>query len=196
MLAAAGFLWGAGLATVGTRLNRIEARGRIWRNATVFATVLAAGSLTGSGLLDQLIMTAALNDAPQFFADLVRGSIGQAQTLPFLIFNPALEWLLIPAVVLFNWREPRRRRLLLALFVIFYLNRVWTHTWFVPQITSWSEGASGTPMSVDQLEQARHWVMLSWIRLGIDVAAVVLALLVAFIPLIKRDQASNRSAAA
>jgi hypothetical protein len=148
----------------------------------VFATVLAAGLLTRSALVELLVMEVALSEAPLFFAELVRPPIGDAIVLPFYLLNTPLEWLLVPGTLLLTWRVPRQRRLVLAAAVIFVFARVWTYLWFVPQTIDWSEGPPGVPLSPDQLDQARLWVDLSWIRLAIDLATGALVLLAAFVP--------------
>jgi hypothetical protein len=77
---------------------------------------LFAAVVTGSALMGQLLMTAALPDSAQFFTDLIRGSIGTAEALPFYLFNTPMEWLIVPAALLLNWNLPARRNLLLVLF--------------------------------------------------------------------------------
>jgi hypothetical protein len=158
----------------------------------VFATVLAAGLLTGSALLELLVMQAALTEAPSFFAELVRPPIGDAIVLPFYLLNTPVEWLLVPATLLLTWRVPRQRRLVLAAAVIFVVARVWTYLWFVPQVIDWSEAPAGVPLSPEQLDQAGLWVDLSWIRLAINLATVTLVLLAAFVPVGEKEREDGR----
>lgn len=182
IFAAVGLLWGAVLSLAASLPSRTEPRRRAWAAGLVFATVLAAGLLTGSSLFELLVMQAALSEAPPFFAELVRPPIGDAIVVPFYLLNTPLEWLLVPGTLLLTWRVPRQRRLVLAAAVVFVFARVWTYLWFVPQISDWSEGPAGVPLSPDQLDQAGLWVDLSWIRLAIDLATVALVLLAAFVP--------------
>lgn len=178
IVAVAGLLWGAVLTLTAARLSRSESRRRAWAAAFVFATVLAGGFLVGSALHGQLIHSAALRDAPQLFDDLVRPPIGDAEALPFLLLNTPLEWLLMPAVLLLTWQVPQQRRLVLTAAVLFVAMRVWTYLYFVPQISDWSQGTA--PLTPEQLDQARTWVGLSWIRVTVDIATTVLVLLAAF----------------
>lgn len=187
VFAVVGALWGVGLVLLALRLSQSPGRRQTWANAVLFAIVLAAGFVTGAGLMAQLLMSAALDSRPQVFADLVRGSIGNAEALPFYVFNTPLEWVLVPAAIVLTWNNPRRRRLMLTALILWTFHRVWTYTWFVPQITGWGEGDPGTPLTTDQLDQARTWVNLSWIRGAIDVSATVLALLAAFTPALSRE---------
>jgi hypothetical protein len=62
--------------------------------------------------------------------------------------------------------------------VLFVAMRVWTYLYFVPQISDWSEGTA--PLTPVQLDQARTWVGLSWIRVAVDIATTALVLLAVF----------------
>jgi energy-converting hydrogenase Eha subunit A len=181
VVAAVGLLWGAILSLAAGRLSRSEPRRHAWANGVVFATVLIAGVLSGSALSNLLLMSAALAEAPQFFADLVRPPIGEAEMLPFFLLNTPMEWLLIPGVVLLTWPLPRQRRLALTALAIFVCSRIWTYVYFVPQIFGWAEGPAGAPLTPDQLDQAQLWVELSWVRLATDLATLALVLRAAFI---------------
>lgn len=75
----------------------------------------------------------------------------------------------MPAVLLLTWQVPQQRRLVLTAAVLFVAMRVWTYLYFVPQISDWSQGT--TPLTPVQLDQARTWVGLSWIRVAVDIAA-------------------------
>jgi hypothetical protein len=114
IFAAVGLLWGTVLTLATSLPSRTEPRRRAWAAGLVFATVLAAGLLTGGPLFELLVMQAALSEAPSFFAELVRPPIGDAIMLPFYLLNTPLEWLLVPATLLLTWRVPRQRRLVLA----------------------------------------------------------------------------------
>jgi hypothetical protein len=128
------------------------------------------------------IMDLTVAKAPQFFADLVRSPIGDAEALPYYLLNTPMEWLLIPAALLLNARIPKRRTLILIAAMIFFAMRVWSYLYFVPDILGWNQGTIGQPLSADQLEQAALWVDLSWIRLGADAVMALLLLGAAFVP--------------
>ncbi len=178
--AVVGALWGVGLVYVAARMSRSPARRQRWANATLFATVVAAGLITGVGFLSLLMMNAALGSRPQVFADMVRGAVGDAEALPFFLFNTPLEWILVPAALLLTWSNPRARKLMLTALILWTLQRVWTYTYFVPLINEWGEGAPGTPMTADELSNAQTWVNLSWIRNAVDLETMVMALLAIF----------------
>jgi len=198
--AAAGALWGLGLAVVASRLTRSPARRRRWANGTLFASAVIGGLITGVGFLSLLMQNAALSSQPEPFAAMIRGAVGSAEALPFYLFNTPLEWILIPGALLLTWSVPEVRRLTLVALVVWTAHRVWTYVHFVPLIIEWSEAAA--PMTPGELDQARTWVNLSWIRNGADLATLILVLLAGFrhagtsshvVPGINRTQSVARS---
>jgi hypothetical protein len=168
-----GALWGWGIVWVCARLLRRSGQARGLSTWVLSSTALLTGLVAGAGIMAQLLSTAALRTHPQFFTDMVRGPVGQAEALPFYLFNTPLEWILIPAAALLAAGR-RARHLMITVLVIWTVHRVWTYTWFVPAITDWSHGPVGAAMTEPQLAQARTWVSLSWLRSGADVAAALL----------------------
>jgi hypothetical protein len=178
---AVGFLWGLFAFVVARRLTR-SSRRAMYANISLYAATFAITCLTGVGLQIMPIMDVSITHAPQFFADLVRPPIGDAEALPYYLLNTPLEWLLIPAALLLNARIPKRRTLIMIAATMFFALRVWSYLYFVPDILDWNQGTTGQPLSADQLDQAALWVDLSWIRLGADAAIALLLLGAAFIP--------------
>jgi hypothetical protein len=178
---AVGLLWGLLAFVVARRLTG-SSRRATFANVSLYAAAFAITCLTGVGLQIMPIMDLTVNHAPQFFADLVRPPIGDAEALPYYLLNTPLEWLLIPTALLLNARIPKRRTLILIAATMFFALRVWSYLYFVPDILDWNQGTTGQPLSADQLDQAVFWVDLSWIRLGADGAIALLLLGAAFIP--------------
>ena len=178
---AVGFAWGVLAVMIAKRLNRSPRRAT-FSNVALFAATFATACLTGVGLQSMPIMAVSVDRAPQFFADLVRPPVGDAEALPFYLLNTPLEWLLIPAAVLLNAWIPKRQKLIFIAAVIFVALRVWSYVYFIPQILDWSNGQAGQPLTATQLEQASLWVDLSWIRLAMDAAIALLLLSAAFVP--------------
>jgi len=178
---AVGFAWGVLAVMIAKRLIRSPRRAT-FGNVALYAATFATACLTGVGLHSMPIMALSVDRAPQFFADLVRPPVGDAEALPFYLLNTPLEWLLIPAAVLLNAWIPKRQKLILIAAVIFVALRVWSYVYFIPQILDWSNGQAGQPLTATQLEQASLWVDLSWIRLAMDAAIALLLLSAAFVP--------------
>lgn len=127
----------ASLTLAGIRLGRQQPSGQAWVRVVLFHLVLLLGLLTGSGFAAQLLEATALGSgAPEVFTALIRGTLGDAQALPYYLLNTPTEWLLLSLAVLLTWPVEGQRRLLLAALVIFVSNRVWTYLYFVPRITA------------------------------------------------------------
>jgi hypothetical protein len=173
---------GGGLAVlVSLRLNRSPRRA-MFANAALYVATLAMAALTGVGFQIMPIMDISIDQAPQFFADLVRPPIGDAEALPYYVVNTSLEWLLIPAALVLNGWIPKRQRLIVAAAVTFFALRVWSYLYFIPDILDWNQGTTGQPLTAAELEQAALWVDLSWIRVAMDAVIAMLLLGAAFIP--------------
>ena len=189
---AVGFLWGLLAFVVARRATRSSHRA-MFANVSLYTATVAITCLTGVGLQIMPIMDVSITHAPQFFADLVRPPIGDAEALPYYLLNTPLEWLLIPAALVLNARIPKRRTLIMIAAALFFALRVWSYLYFVPDILDWNEGTTGQPLSADQLGQAALWVDLSWIRLGADAAIALLLLGAAFIPVASADVPESSS---
>jgi hypothetical protein len=190
---AVGFLWGVLAVLVAKRLTR-SSRPTVFANVSLYAATFASTCLTGLGLQIMPIMDVSVTHAPQFFADLVRPPIGDAEALPFYLLNTPLEWLFIPGALLLNARIPRRRTLILAAATLYFAMRVWSYLYFISDILEWNRGMTGQPLSSAQLVQAVLWVDLSWVRLGLDAATALLLLGAAFIPAAGADAQDSSKA--
>jgi hypothetical protein len=99
-------------------------------DALVFGGVVATAFLMCGGIMMILLMGAALNEPSTSYQTL---SAMMAPTLPyFIIANNVLELIVAPGVVFVGWRPGRRRTLLLAAVVGFYVVRIWTHPLSTP----------------------------------------------------------------
>lgn len=165
------------LALAGIWLSRTQPPRQSWATATLLLSALVLGLVSGSSFLGQLLFSTALADAPEVFTAMVRGSLGDAEAVPFFLLNTPLEWLLIPLLVLLTWQVPAQRRLLLAVLAIWGVMRMWTYLYFAPAIFDWGEGSD--PLTPGQLDQATLWVGLSWIRHACDILTLALVLLAA-----------------
>ena len=183
---AIGFLWGVLAFLLARRLTG-SSRRAVFANISLYTATFAITCLTGVGLQIMPIMDLSITHAPQFFADLVRPPIGDAEALPYYLLNTPLEWLLIPAALLLNARIPKRRTLIMIAATMFFALRMWSYLYFIPDILDWNQGTTGQPLSADQLDQAAFWVDLSWIRLGADATIALLLLGAAFIPVASPD---------
>ncbi len=93
-----------------------------------------------------------------------------------------MELLLLPGALLLNWQLPTRRNLILVGAVLFYAQRVWSYLYFVPTIFHFEGMTPAQLTSAAVVEDVREWILLSWIRMGVDGLLFVLLLLAVAVP--------------
>jgi hypothetical protein len=175
-----GMGWGLLVGWIAAWLNRRE--GWAWKLAdrSVLLAVLAAATLFGGSLFAMMLYGPALSD-PEMVLVLMRPPLKGGLTF-FLIFNTLMEWLVISAALYLNWHLPRRRALIAADALLYYAARAWTYVYFVPNIFEFMTTPAGAALSAELTGRVREWVLLSWIRTGIDGLLAVLFLLAAATP--------------
>ncbi|MDQ3784530.1 MAG: hypothetical protein M3360_06600 [Actinomycetota bacterium] len=130
--ATVGLVWGLVLEFIARLVSRRE-KWSLWAgNATLFLGAVVMGIKLGGALLISMELTAVLRLSPEA----VSASMGGPDVGTSFVYvtNGSMEWLVLPAIVLFNWHSPRRRTIMVAA-LIFYLERIWTYTYFGPVIT-------------------------------------------------------------
>jgi hypothetical protein len=165
-----GLIWGI-LIGFGSRwaARQWSSLPRRWLDFAAFVAM----TLFGGSLFAMLLYVAS--PTPENVLTLMRPPFKGGFSF-FVTFNSLMEWLVIPVAVFLNWRHPRRRRLLAAVAVLFYLSRAWTYIYFVPQIFRFMTLQAGTPLSSEGASDVLRWVNLSWIRCAIDGIVAVLFL--------------------
>jgi hypothetical protein len=165
-----GLGWGfvVGLASVwlGRRAPRLSRR---W---LLFAAFVAA-TLFGGSLFAMLLYVAS--PTPENILTLMRPPFKGGFAF-FVTFNSLMEWLVIPVTVFLNWSYPKRRPLLIACAVLFYLSRAWTYLYFVPEIFRFMALPPNGPINLEIASSVISWVNLSWVRCAIDGAVAILFL--------------------
>src|SRR5215216_1263916 len=164
VMAGLGLVWGLALAGAARWLGRNERRRPALAKASVFVGALVSGVLIGWSILDLWMHSAILADAPQEFGIFLDEPLGDVFLYGLILLNTTLEWLVIPAALLLNWYAPRRRTLVLVIAVLYYAMRIWSYTYFVPHIFSWSDLPPDQPFSPELIAEFRQWVGLSWFR--------------------------------
>jgi hypothetical protein len=165
-----GLGWGIGFGFLSAWLSRR------WPNISrrwLFMGAFIAATLFGGSLFAMLLYVAS--PTSENIHALMRPPWKGGFTF-FVIFNSLMEWLVIPLAVFLNWQHTRRRSLLIACGVLFYLSRVWTYIYFVPQIFQFMRIPATEPISVDVANGVLKWVNLSWIRCAIDGVVAILFL--------------------
>ena len=170
-----GLTWGLIVGRTADWLSRRAAWGQALARWSLYLGALVATTLFG-GALFQMMQYASALSVPQTLLGLMRPPLGGGFTF-FVVFNSLLEWLLLPSILCLNWHLARRRRLIIASVILYYLSRAWTYLYFVPRIFEFLEVSTGGSLRADLVSQMIHWVNLSWIRAASDGVVAVLLLL-------------------
>ncbi|MFF5208289.1 hypothetical protein [Streptosporangium sp. NPDC000396] len=157
--AATGLLW-AGLAAL---LARPLLRLRDTRAADLPAlTAMLVVTLTfGAGLAQHVMYP-----TPEAYLGLMQSPASGGATGLYMVLNPLVEWLLMPAAMALAWHRPRQRRLLLAAATVYYLQRLTTYLYFAPTVLGWTQGAT--------LPGVGLWITLDMARMALDLAVVTI----------------------
>jgi hypothetical protein len=165
-----GLGWGIGVGILSAWLvRRWPSISRRW----LFIGAFIAATLFGGSLFAMLLYVAS--PTPENILALMRPPWKGGFTF-FVIFNSLMEWLVIPLALFLNWQYPRRRPLLITCAVLFYLSRLWSYVYFVPQIFRFMQIQTIAPISGKVASDVLKWVNLSWIRCAIDVVVAILFL--------------------
>jgi hypothetical protein len=166
--AAVGLGWGIGIGFISAWLVRhLPNLPRRW----LFIAAFIATTLFGGSLFAMLLYVAS--PMPENVLSLIRPPFKGGFAF-FVTFNSLMEWLAIPVAVFLNWRHPRRRPLLIACAILFYLSRAWTYVYFVPQIFQFMAVPAGASISAELANNLMKWVNLSWIRCAVDGITAIL----------------------
>ncbi|MEQ7129545.1 hypothetical protein ABN034_34170 [Actinopolymorpha sp. B11F2] len=154
-------------------------------NTALFAGVVTTGLVVAAGLLGAIERIGA-GLSEQAAAEAFASPTAENMGVFFNIANGSTEWLIMPAAVLLAWRiGGRRRHLVAAAVVVFYLVRAWTYLYFGPHVMSIEAAItqSGGTVPADMMTDVQHWTSLNQIRTVLDAIVYSLLLLAAFTPL-------------
>ena len=90
----------------------------------------------------------------------------------WIIFHSPHELTFILAIV-FCWKIVGIRNGLLILFAIHFAVRVWTLSYFAPNIIEFQKIAEGLNSATDLVKRANVWKTLNYIRVGIFIAVSI-----------------------
>ncbi|WP_188194208.1 hypothetical protein [Nonomuraea sp. SYSU D8015] len=157
--AVTGLLW-AGLAALLAR-PLLRLRGTVAADVTALGAALVVALTFGAGLVQHVMYP-----TPEAYLSLMRSPASGGATGLYMVLNPLVEWLLMPAALALGWHHPRRRRLLLAAATVYYLQRLTTYLYFAPTVLSWAHGGT--------LAAVGLWINLDLARMALDLAVVTI----------------------
>ena len=143
-------------------------------NISLFALVISFTILLGGGNYEAINVTHKVASAPPHSLSMMQGPYGFFPVVFWIIFHPLTELLFVLSLI-FNWRIPHRRTLLLVAFAGTIVLRVVTMLYFAPE----TEVITGVPYAetVDTgiMARAQRWENWNYLRLaGYYAVAIIL----------------------
>jgi hypothetical protein len=160
--AASGLAWTLLAILVARAVNRRRDRLGHWPDTIALVAAADAAIVIGAGLLLDFMFPSA-----ESYLAMNQSDAGPNQTAFYGIFNTLREWLFVPLALLLSWHLPRRRRLLVVVVAVLYIERVITYLYFAPTLLDWQDTtpAETTPALLDEV---RQWLLLDWARAPVD----------------------------
>lgn len=115
------------------------------------ATALAFAA--AGGVMALLILKAALGSPSLTGETLVQMFLPM---IPYyIIANSSMEYLIIPVLLYLGWRDGKRRILIIAAAVLFFVVRAWSYVAFIPNRLAFGElEGKDTPFTASESQQA------------------------------------------
>jgi hypothetical protein len=130
-------------------------------------------TIIGAAIYEHAAVVPVWATAPPYSLSMFQGEYGLQAANFWKPVHP-VTILLLSAALITNWRQPRRKPLLVTLGG-YVLILVITGIYFVPELLSITTSTYSTAVSRDLTGRAKTWEMLSLVRLGaLLILAVVL----------------------
>jgi hypothetical protein len=153
-----------------------------WPNASVLLVAFVTTIMLGAGLILHLMV-----GSPEAYLALQQSGT-EGDLYFYATLNPLTEWVLVPLALFFNWKDPRRRKLVVTAAAIYYAERLATYFYFGPVIASWPNAQP----SAELLDEVSLWLTLDWVRIVVGIPMILLFVLVTFLPAPGREGSEKR----
>jgi hypothetical protein len=120
----------------------------------------------GAALWESVNVIPLMSQAPPASFHIFQGEYGLRYAGFWIAIHSVLQVLLIAAIVL-NWKHKPRRTMLLVVFSVYMLVRLWTILYFAPTIMSFWDYPFSQTIDEALRTKAKTWEYLSMVRTGI-----------------------------
>jgi hypothetical protein len=134
--------------------------------AWLLITTLIYFIMNGAGIFETAVIVPKWSKNPPYSFELFKGEYGIDLKIFWIVTHSIHEITFIVAII-FCWYIPGVREMLLLLFGLHFGVRVWTLTYFVPNIIEFQKIANGvTETSWNLKVRVKRWRNLNYIRTG------------------------------
>lgn len=150
-------------------MNNIAAnyllRAEIW----LFITTLVYFMMNGAQIFETAVIVPKWTAFPPESLQMFKGKYG-LDFKAFWIVTHSIHEITFILAIIFCWKLDPIRNSLLILFAIHVGVRIWTLTYFAPNIIEFQKIATTTDSGIDLLNRTNLWKTLNYIRLGVFIA--------------------------
>lgn len=125
--------------------------------------------MNGAQIFETIVFVPKWAAAPPDNFKLLLDGQGTSLKTFWIVFHSLHEITFILAII-FCWKIDPVRNWLLVLFLIHFAVRLWTLTFFAPNIIRFQQMAATQTFSQDLLRKVSHWQNLNYIRVAIFIA--------------------------
>ncbi|ELR71949.1 Transposase [Fulvivirga imtechensis AK7] len=140
-------------------------RAELW----MFITSLTYFLMNGAQIFETVVMVPKWTANPPATFTLLANKNGAGLKTFWIVVHSLHELTFILAII-FCWKLIPIRNGLLVLFAIHFAVRVWTLSYFAPNIIEFQKIAEGIGSAADLHKRANVWKTLNYIRVGIFIA--------------------------
>ncbi|MFC4872600.1 transposase [Negadavirga shengliensis] len=135
----------------------------------LFITTLVYFMMNGAQIFETLVLVPKWVASPPANFNLLIDGKGASLKLFWIIFHSLHEITFILAII-FCWKIDPVRNWLLILFAIHVAVRVWTLSYFAPNIIDFQKIAEQSTFTKDLISRTSMWQTLNYIRVSIFIA--------------------------
>ncbi|MCM4162401.1 MULTISPECIES: transposase [unclassified Arenibacter] len=143
-------------------------RAELWMLITTITYFL----MNGAQIFETTVLVPKWTGNPPESFSLLADKNGTSLKTFWIIFHSLHELTFILAIA-FCWKLEGLRNGLLILFVVHFAVRVWTLTYFAPNIIEFQKISEGLISPTDLVKRANLWKALNYIRVGIFIAVSI-----------------------
>lgn len=153
---------------MGNISNEYISRGTTW----LFITTLMYFLMNGAQIFETLVFVPKWLASPPDNFNLLLDGHGASLKFFWIIFHSIHEIAFILAII-FCWKIDPVRNWLLILFAVHFAVRVWTLSYFAPNIIDFQQIAETPTLAKDLISRTSLWQTLNYIRVSIFVAVSI-----------------------
>ncbi len=148
-----GAVWGITIGLIATWIRKKVRLSAQLEDALVLLGAVAMAFLGAGGMAGILLLNSALDSSS------LSGETLVLMFLPAILFavipNTAMEFVIVPLLLIIGWRDGKRRILIAVSTALFLVLRVWTYLVFASSRLDFAETArSTTPLTAAERQQA------------------------------------------